>query len=295
MKRLSWRDSATATAPPRVEVDRFRGTTRRTVHLLGEIRCIQTHRKKASRSEDQENTVPCLKPDPCPFCLDPLWHTRLEHFGPALRRNNADSIWQPIVAVFTPGGWNQFKRFPAGPHRGRLLSVFRTTRGSVTGGLLRVIEQSRIEPMIPAFDVEPHLLRMWFPQEEDLPPAEVPQAVPFTAEDVPTSAPKPEPFHLSEEERARVRAISAARIAEMRGEQLAEDLAAVEVPRGELGVTAIAADPANYSPRKLVAGGGGEGDVSKSAGAEILGEVLLKLPLSHPARRNGRAVKGGGS
>lgn len=193
MKRLAWRDSATATAPPRVRVDRFRGSARRTVHLLGEVRCIKTHHK------DKENTVPCLAPEPCPYCADPLWRPRHEFFGPALVRNDTDSIWEPIVAVFTQGGWNKIKATPQGPHRGRVLKVWRRSQGNATGGVLLVEEKARIEPIVPPFDVEPHLLRMWFPHEADLPPAEMPAAVPFTSADVPSRPDRPEPFKLTPE------------------------------------------------------------------------------------------------
>ena len=196
VRRLAWRDSATASAPPRVRVERFRGSMSRTVHLLGEVRCKKTHHRIG------ENTVPCLEPDHCPFCAEPIWRPRFEHFGPALVKSPRDLIWVPVVAVFTPGGWKKLNDGVPGPHRGRVLRVWRSSKGSATGGVLNVQEKGRVEPPIPGFDVEPHLLRLWFPDDGELPPAEIPAAVPFTAEQVAHQVPRPEPVILTAEQKS---------------------------------------------------------------------------------------------
>lgn len=285
MQRLNWRDPALAVAPPRVRVERFRGTARRVVHLLGEVRAIKTHHK------DKENTVPCLESEgqACPFCAEPLWRPRYEFFGPALHRNDADMVWEPVVAVFTQGGWNKLKSCPGGMHRGRLLKVWRRTHGNATGGVLMLEEVSRIEPVVPGFDIEPHLLRLWFPSDPELPAVEIPPAVPFTAEEVPAHAVKPVTVKLSTAqlreavERAGLRAY------------LGQAGATPEAKPGELEVIETAATPAAYGPRKHVAGGPGPRDAGKTPGEELVGEVLAAIPFGHPARpsRNGSHGKGG--
>jgi hypothetical protein len=117
----------TALAIPRVRVERFCGLARRRVHLLGEVLHQKTHHRQ------NENTVPCLDPDPCPHCAEPLWKTRVEHFAPALMMDEKLKMWVPIVAVFTPGGRNKLDK-KDGPYRGRMLEVYRQKRGNAQGG-----------------------------------------------------------------------------------------------------------------------------------------------------------------
>jgi hypothetical protein len=230
MRRLSWRDSATAAAPPRIRVERFCGKrSRHRVHLLGEVRCKKTHYKFG------ENTVPCLEPEACPFCAErsefgvPVWKSRLEFFGPALVMDEDLKLWVPIVAVFTQGAWNAIRKAPLGPDRGRLLEVERRPRGSTR--VLLVKELSRIDPVVPAFDVEPHLLRLWFPDDESLPEAEIPAAVPFTTQRPPCiETPRAEPTRMTPEQLAQIKA----QLARARGEVPVAPAAAAAEP--ETGV-----------------------------------------------------------
>ena len=177
MRRLVWSDSSTAAAPPRIRVERFCGKPRERVHLIGEMRPLKTHYRFG------ENTMPCFAPDVCPFCTDPAWKARYEFFGPALVMDRKAQLWVPIVAVLTQGGGNKLRAAPAGPHRGRLLEIWRVQQGS--SSVLHLKELSRIEPMLPPFDVMPHLHRLWFPADADQPAAEMPAPVPFTNEDPP--------------------------------------------------------------------------------------------------------------
>ncbi|VTR95258.1 unnamed protein product [Gemmata massiliana] len=190
MPRFSWSDCSTAAELPRVRAERFLGKSKYRVHLLGEVRPIKVHKRAG------ENTMPCLAPDACPFCADPVWKPKVEWFGPALLQNNKEKLWVPIVAVFTSGGGTKLRSSPPGPHRGRLLEVWRVAQGTAQGGVLHLKELSRVDPLIPAFDVLPHLHRLWFPNEEPIDKVEVPAPIPFTAEE-PIPQPKPEPFKLS--------------------------------------------------------------------------------------------------
>lgn len=208
MRRLNWCASTQPPSVPRVKVERFCGRRRFRVHLLGELRAIKTHYRFG------ENTQPCHEPDPCPFCAEPLWKVRREYFAPALVMDEASQLWLPIVAVFTQGAWRLVEKGGAGPCRGRLLDVWRVQQGGAN--TLKVRELSRIDPLVPAFDVEPHLLRLWFPGESDLPPVELPAPVPFTAEAAPPPPPPPdaEPLRFSDEARAKLRAYCARHVAE---------------------------------------------------------------------------------
>ncbi|MDY3562197.1 hypothetical protein R5W23_003646, partial [Gemmata sp. JC673] len=194
MPRLTWSDSSQAVALPRVRVERFNGKSRYRVHLLGEVRCLRVHKRAG------ENTMPCLAPDPCPFCADPIWKPKLEWFGPALLMDKKENLWVPVVAVFTSGGGNKLRKCAPGPHRGRMLDVYRVGQGTAQGGILEVKELVRVDPLVPEFDVLPHLHRLWFPNEAVPVEAEVPAAVPFTPEQAPSIAEaKAEPFRVSED------------------------------------------------------------------------------------------------
>ncbi|VTU02755.1 unnamed protein product [Gemmataceae bacterium] len=194
MPTLSWCESTTAASPHPVRVERFCGKSRHRVHLLGEVRPLKVHFRLG------ENTVPCLETErPCPFCADPMWKPRHEHFGPALLMDPKEGQWKQIVAVFTPGGWNQLYKAPPGPHRGRLLDIWRHGQGSAGGGLLKLKEVSRIDPNYPAFDVLPHLIRCWFPFAKDLPPVDALPPVPVVAYEAPARQPEPEPVKVSAE------------------------------------------------------------------------------------------------
>ncbi len=204
MRRLHWSDSSTAAAPPRVRVERFCGKSskRHRVHLLGEMRCKKTHYRFG------ENTMPCLAPEQCPFCADLAWKMRFEFFGPALDQDPGNKVWVPIIAVLTQGAWNKLAVGAPGAHRGRLLDVWRVQQGSAR--VLQVKELGRVEPLMPSFDIEPHLLRMWFPNDGSYPPAEIPAPIPFTAEELHRPLPVAEPMKLTPEQKAAVDAKAAA-------------------------------------------------------------------------------------
>jgi hypothetical protein len=273
MNRLSWCDSTTATAPPRVRVERFCGTTRRSVHLLGEVRCIKVHHREG------ENTVPCGAPQECPYCTDPRWKLRTEHFAPALLQNKKANVWLHVVAVFTPGGWNKINARPAGPHRGRLLEVWRQGQGNARGGVLMVKEVARIDPPIPAFDIEPHLLALWFPEERELPPAQIPEPIPY----VPDAAPVQQsaaPFKFTAEAAAKMDEWRA----RLRGEQDAQEDAEEEKPT-EAQVREVAKNPANYGPRERAS-------TSMTQGAEKA--VEEKRRRAAALKEAGDAVEAGG-
>jgi hypothetical protein len=208
MRRLAWCDSTTATAPPRVRVERFCGKARYRVHVLGEFRAVKVHFKFG------ENTVPCAGPDPCHYCGDPqVWKTRWEHFAAALLRDDHANLFVPIVAILTDGGFKKVARCGAGSYRGRLLDIWRVHQG--TTKVLQVRETGRVDPPYPAFDIEPHLLRMWFPHDTTIPAGEVPPPLAFEPEAIGTRPVAPaEVFVPSEEARSIIRSYVARLAAE---------------------------------------------------------------------------------
>lgn len=199
MMRLKWRDSATAVARPRIRVERFLGKKKHRVHLLADPQCHQVHYKH------EENTVGCLAPDPCPKCGPSAgWKTRLEHYAPALVQDEKVKLWVPIVAVLTAGGYKDLAKCPAGAMRGRMLEISRLRKGPVNQ--MKIRELTRVDPIIPAFDPEPYVVALWWPElAEQLPPdGYVPDPIPYVDEPAPVVL-QPEAKPISAEERARVR------------------------------------------------------------------------------------------
>src|SRR5262249_27765540 len=104
-RKVQWSDAPQAALPPRLRVERFKGKMRRRVQLLGDIRCKVVHFTR------DENTMPCLAPgERCPFCEDARWKTRNEFYVAALELDKSRQVWEPIVAVLTPGGWNKLNK-----------------------------------------------------------------------------------------------------------------------------------------------------------------------------------------
>lgn len=175
MRRVPWCDSTTAAGPPRIRVERFCGKSRYRVHVLGEFKAIKVHYRFG------ENTAPCGMTDGCGYCRDSQWKTRWEHVAAALLKDDKANLWVPIVAIVTEGGARKIQAAPAGPHRGRVLDVWRAQQG--TAKVLHIKEVGRIDPPYPAFDLEPHLLRVWFPGDATIPAGEVPAPVQFRPEE----------------------------------------------------------------------------------------------------------------
>lgn len=254
MKRLSWRESASAVAPPRLKVERFLGRGKHRVHLIGELRCKKVHHKF------KENTRPCAEPEPCALCSDNTWKSRLEYYAPALVKSEEERLWVPIVAVFTPGGFNHLKKFPPGAYRGRLLDVWRNGQGNAGGGVLLVKEVSRIDPCVPPFDVTPHLLRLWDETAEGVPPAQMPAGVPFTDEEVETIKPVPTlSLPPSPEERAKAQKLLRARLGREQTDDEATPTsaaapAATSPPTSPPAAPAAAPQPTPVQPRPVLNG-----------------------------------------
>lgn len=235
MRSIAWSDSSQA-SPQRtpVKVERFGGKTRFRVHLLGEVRCKRVHYRLG------ENTMPCLDPEPCPFCADPIWKIRNEFFGPAKVMDPKRELWVPIVAVFTQGAWNQMQGGQPRPWRGRVLDAWRQPQGTTT--VLKVKELSVTEPDMPAFEIEPVLLRTWFPHENGLPPVVVPEPVPYLVER--PRAPVPVPTPVPKEAAAMLHAY----VAKMRGDVKPDGEATNPAPENRLDGGGTAPVPATPTP-----------------------------------------------
>lgn len=176
----NWCDEGESpSAPPHAPVQRFkhRGTRYRVV-LLDRVRLKKMHKKSA------ENSVPCLKPAPCPFCDDRLYDKRKEGWAPAAflelreyRETHPDGMWVPVIAVFTGGGFAQIEG--AEPHFGREYEVSRVIQGTAGGGsgVLKLKLLGRTEPPLAPFDIIGHCIRLW--TKEPVPVADLPAPVPY--------------------------------------------------------------------------------------------------------------------
>lgn len=176
MKSLSWLPGQSPVAPGRrVPVERFGKTSKTrtyTVWLLADVRCRYTHWPQHGRGS---GSMPCLKPNVCPYCDDATaWHKRREGFAPALLQSKCGRRWDHIVAAFTSGAVGMM---PAGPHAGLKLKVWREQHKDSFVKPLKVEEIIRMSPPAHPFDIEPWLLRMWFPHDEELPEAEAPEPI----------------------------------------------------------------------------------------------------------------------
>lgn len=199
MQKLSWPTGVSpVAASERVPIERFGPSNRRwVIWLLEDVRTRYTHWPQHLRGS---GSLPCLKPLACPMCSDVQWHKRIEGYAPALSMNAKARRWENIVAVFTEGS---LRLLPPAPQTGLQIQVWREKQGRSPVGKLKIApfgkdwESSRFQLLTPAFDVEPWLMRMWFPHESH-PPVDPPQDLPFDAKKA-YEAPEPEPTKLDPE------------------------------------------------------------------------------------------------
>jgi hypothetical protein len=180
-----------------VPVDRFLGTKiRKRIWIVADPIRRKSHWKAGM------NSLPCQEPHHCELCelqTKGEWTVTVEGYAAAYLFVEAKKSWVPIVAVFTQG---LLRKLGNGPHRGRQLVISRVKQGAAT--VLNFEELVRAEPLnFPAFDVRPHLERMWFPGERHAVPKDLPKEIPADCSEQVDLSPAPP----SDRERELVRAM----------------------------------------------------------------------------------------
>lgn len=232
-------DSSSAPKTPFVPAERFLGTGQTwRVWLLGDARRVAVHYSPGQR------TLPCLAhTGACALCGHQVWWRRVEAYAPAMLevRTMPDPHWAPLLAIFTEGG---AKQLGATPHRGKMFDVSRKSKGQRCS--VQVLHQLQVsDPLRPAFDIEPLIKRMWWPDREECGAVELPDRIPIPADEVRREVyqAQVQPVALTPEELAR----AVPRLEASGLKNLAAKVAA-EIPPAPPTPTAPAAEQARPTP-----------------------------------------------
>jgi hypothetical protein len=181
MPPLNWGEGGPPShSPAFLPVERFLLLTARyRVWFLGDIMSLWVH------YTPETGTKPCTRPhEPCKFCdsADPKeTKVKEEGYAPVLfyKLKKGPKEWLPVVGVFTHAavkflGYNNL--------RGRMFDLARERQGGAK--LMKLVEVAQGEdgerrmPADPPFNVCPHLLKEWNPNDQIEPPADTPVAGP---------------------------------------------------------------------------------------------------------------------
>jgi hypothetical protein len=136
----------------------------------------------------------------------PQWWKRTEAYAPAMLeiKKLPDPHWQPILAILTAGA-TQAARAEAAPRE----NVRRGPRDEGSEVLRRCkleADPGESDPLRPAFDIEPLIKRLWWPDDAEIGAVELPAPIPIPPEEVASApfVPELQPVEMSAEERRKL-------------------------------------------------------------------------------------------